>query len=374
MRRGKYCLDFENITKAEWFYRTFMMNFKDVEYQENGLYFPNISLKLQVIVPETQEDSIKAFFVFTHPDFFEPMIDAINGYGNTISEQLKSIVYHVLYSVIPVILDSLSSTSKNTLSAFILEQEHIFEIHCGNLYLNGDIKNNRLPDFWTRYQNDIIKRLGTKNIYWIKFYADRRQLNTDCEVSINDEIILDLTSNLKQYLSSSDFDGIDVLKQVIMLVQIPKTRISYPFTRIDITKFTSEAIHLFESGLEYDSIYDRLFSIIQDEHLALELFYLIPELYCGIIFPSVPCTEAFYLYDSDTHLIYPSQLRSYQHIEKTIYEHIQEDKPSQEEIMNVIGVSSRLHAMNAALEKGSDLKDVTMASFAIPTSGFYIVR
>ena len=240
----------------------------------------------------------------------------------------------------------------------MLHQEHIFEIHCGNLYLNGNIKDGKLPDLWERYQKDITKRLGTKNIYWIRFYGQE---------------LFELTEDLEIYLSSPEFQQIDSLKQIIMLIQIPETRISYPFTRWDIQKYTLEAIHLFETE-DYDSVYDKLFSLVQDESLTLELFYLIPELYCGIIFSDIPSTEEFYLYDSDMKLVYPSQLRSYQHIKWAIYEYIEKETPSQEQIMSVIGVSSRSHAMDAALESGSNLEDITMASFAIPISEGYVVR
>lgn len=370
MKRGKYYSDFKNITAQEWLYRTFKMNFSNAQYQEDRLYFPDISLTLEVIIPESQqEDMIHILFLFSHPDLFEPIMDVFNGYGNTFQEQLESIACHALHFIIPTVLDSLSFVGKKTLSAFVLQQEHIFEIHCGNLYLNGNIKNSKLPDLWKRYQDDITKRLGTKNIYWVRFYAE----GDSYQVSINGQELLELTEDLEIYLSSPEFQQIDSLKQIIMLIQIPETRISYPFTRWDIQKYTLEAIHLFETE-DYDSVYDKLFSLVQDESLTLELFYLIPELYCGIIFSDIPSTEEFYLYDSDMKLVYPSQLRSYQHIKWAIYEYIEEENPSQEQIMSVIGVSSRSHAMDAALESGSNLEDITMASFAIPISEGYVVR
>lgn len=350
-------------------------NILDNVIKDNGLYFSDIKMKLTLKILEQEDNVLQMGVNIKFPNFSEDLNDIVVGFGQTTKQRLEMAVENVLYSIIKVVINSLIYESKETLYSKLIDKKHNFMVYKSDVILQEKYEKKALLNLWDLYKNDIMSYIGAKEFYLIKIYASNNNSDIICEVRINGEEIPDLSKKVSLDVRDWNEKGFHVCKQFVVLRQDMKTRLENPYSKEQIKKFIKEAIKIFESGIEYDKVLDKIYNIIEDNSMAVEFSSLIPEIYCKELFYEPEYSDNVIISKCNKNYeLHKTQIRNYKYIEDVIYEHLQNDIPSKQQMYNAISVSATSKAIAQSLENGSSLKDLYISDLAYFVEDDYIVR
>jgi hypothetical protein len=320
---------------------------------------------------------IQLDFIIKQENFDTEIIESVAGIGreNDINAAIKNGVASFASNVLEAITCSFYDTHNPELDFETMPGNslHIWHPKIGVLHTQGycdinTVDNNRI---FNMLKDDIIPRLGTKRFYWVKVYISRQsdgKVITQC--TFNNEPFLIAQQKMEKYAESwntgNQFKG---EKQFILIRQCDKTWSQGKYNYENLKKLVFGTIELFENCLteaEGDLLFERIAKLTGDADLAIELYSLVPEIYCEITLPEVQYSDEITLIrpDGSKTNVFKSQLSSLTYIKRLVRDNLQLgfDK---EKYNRVLFQSATFNAINNALNQGSKLENLVISPLAI---------
>ncbi len=246
--------------------------------------------------------------------------------------------------------------------------KYICEVRLNGVLIPAESLYDRIKDKLPQY-------IGTKKVYMIKIFASFSIDKYICEVRLNGVLIPALTEIIEEYARGwENIGSYYTEKQCVFFVQDDTTYEICPYSRKEAIDGALKFIKLFESGKEYEAIYEDRESFAKTKDLVAELFFLIPEIYCEVIINNVKYSDIVVIMkeSGEVESVHTSQMRVYNYIKEAIYTHLDREHPSDEKIFNVISLSARYLSISSALEKGEEeLENLNSAYLTIPVDKNY---
>ena len=340
--------------------------------KNDNLFFNGYQLTVGVNIVNVndEKDRSMAEMVFTavHPYFDEELVEICAGLGKDLKSAILMGVESFCSGVLNFILSALKCDGKQTLTADVAGEKHIFRVPCARGTFNvGKKFMGENHDILELIEADLPKYIGKKKAYWIKLFAGWSSDSLNCEVRINGVFMSELTKKLREKIIKPDENiGFSSEKQFMLLIQNDETYEPCPYTKNQVKSLTYDAlerIKTIDSQDKCNSILSGIMNDCPDKSLGRELIMFIPEIFCsavlglrdgdGIIAANV---------DNNSKIeMKKSQSRGYGYIDSAVYSYIREKKPQKDEVMQIMSVSSRFSAVRKAINSGAKLDDLVFS-------------
>lgn len=352
------------------------------QYRDDELVYSKHNLAVRARVHDAEiinnVHSLQLDFYVTNPYLDEPIVEVISGIGKTKEEAYKNGGANFAESVLIPIIQGLEGSKETIIKSEIMGKTRIFRKSNQNSTMMAGYGNTNMTDLWQLVREDIPLYLGTKKVYWIKLFAACSGNHPICEVRINNIVYPQLTQKLFKYVKSwSDMDKYHSEKQFIVLVQDDKTYEECSFTKEQVMDYTLKSIALFQqvdSAETRNQAVNTIKMLCRDDVLALEICTFLPEIYTQVIFNLKESDGLVAIMGENKYSIRKSQLRVYGYIEDAVYRYIHYEKPSREQNLKVMCLSSKMSALNKLVQGGGKLEDAVFPAMAYYVNDNYVVR
>ncbi len=323
-------------------------------------------LTMRVEFPDLEGPQFRMEAILEHPDFFGPLVESTAGVVEGDEGKARYAARQIADSVLDALLPALRGEGEWTAPVELWGKTHRFQANVSGVLLTNAQEPPERRDLWSRMEEAVLNCLGSQKVYWVKLYlANLGGGDTSCEVRINGWVVPELTETLVQIAKSWPLEGVPVksAKQYIVLVQSPETCPKCPYTWNQVKDLTRQAIRLFESGTEYNSIPEELDRRSPDASLTEDVFGFLPELMAQTVLPQMKITSQFSIHRDRLGAVsvWFTQCRAWAPIYSAIMDHFQEDHPSKDQIMSIVGTSAMLHGLNNALNSGSKVEELMLS-------------
>lgn len=342
------------------------------------LAFPNCGgLTLTVSFPELDGPRFQMEARLEHPDFFGPLIETTAGAAESDGDKARFAARQLVDSVLEALLPALHGEGRETAPVKLWGRTHRFRASASGILLMCAQQPPEGRDLWSRMEDAVLACLGSKPVYWVKLYlCHLGDGSTSCEARINGWVVPELTEPLTRLAESWPTEGAPMksAKQYIVLVQEEATRVECPYTWEEARDLTREAIRLFESGAAYDSIPEELEKSARVPSLAEDVFRFLPELMTSTLLPGAKASSQFTLQPKgkEPQSVWFTQCRAWDPVYTAICDHLNQDQPSREQLMKIVGTSAMSHALSNALNAGSKMEDLVLAQAFLVSSGYQL--
>ena len=330
------------------------------------LVFPNCGgLSMTVSFPVLDGPRFQMEVRLEHPDFFGPLLETTAGAAESDEEKARFASRQILDSVLEALFPALRGEGEPTVPVTLWGKTHRFRASVSGVLLMCAQEPPGGQDLWSRMSTAVTACLGSKPVYWVKLYLANLGDDISCEVRINGWIVPELTETLNTLARSWTLDGkpMKSAKQYVVLVQEEYNRISCPYTWEEARDLTRKAIHLFESGMEYEKIPKVLEESAKTPALAEDVFRFMPELMTSTLLPGAKASSRFSLHPEgrEPQTVWFTQCRAWDPVYTAIHDHLEQDHPSREQLMKIVGTSAMSHALSNALNAGSKVEDLVLS-------------
>lgn len=338
------------------------------------LRFPDCGgLTMRVEFPDLDGPQFRMEAILEHPEFFGPLVESTAGVVEGDEGKARYAARQIADSVLDALLPALRGEGEMTPPVELWGETRRFRASVSGVLLTNAQEPPERRDLWSRMEEAVLGCLGTQKVYWVKLYlAHLGGGDTSCEVRINGWVVPELTETLVQIAKSWPLEGAParMAKQYVVLVQDGAP--ACPYTWEQVEDLTRQAIRLFEGGTEYDSILEKLEGLSPDPSLAEDVFGFLPELMAQTVLPQVKVTSQFSI-SREGHgqsQVWFTQCRAWAPVYSAIAGHLQEDRPSKDQIMSIVGTSAMFHGLNNALNGGSKIEDLLMSRAFMVSEGY----
>ena len=344
----------------------------------NRLAFPSCGgLTMAVSFPELDGPRFQMEARLEHPDFFGPLIETTAGAAEDDGDKARFAARQIVDSVLDALLPALRGEGEETPPVQLWGRTHRFRASVSGVLLMYAQQPPEGQDLWSRMADAVTACLGSKPVYWVKLYmAHLGDGTTSCEVRINGWVVPELTETLTQLAKSWPLEGQPMrsAKQYVVLVQEEATRTSCPYTWEDARDLTREAIRLFENGTAYNDIPKELEKSARTPSLAEDVFRFMPELMTSTLLPGAKATSQFTLQPEGKapQTVWFTQCRTWDPVYTAICDHLNQDQPSREQLMKIVGTSAMSHALSNALNAGSKMEDLVLSQAFLVSGGYQL--
>ncbi len=369
------------ISPEEWMRRVICMNMEGAELQKDCVFVPETGMKIWTEFWQSQPQMLQMALHCSHPEFTDEIEEFLVAPGDDITQQLQELADQVMELVLIPVLSGLSGGAGEKKTVTLLGTEHSFSVgrsHIMSRFRDQEAVEKQVPSegLFNRFETEVLAHVGRKNNYWIKLYESHFGDEINCEVRIKNRIIPELTAllteDVKKY-AVTDWDQ----KQTVLLWQDKETRVEQPFTAAQVKEYAGQAIHLFAEKIEYDDIYDRILRMTGDESLSCELFFLLPEIFCLYCIQDMETSSRRILLCSpgkqDPPAVHESQIGCYNWLCEAVERYLSEERPDNSVLLEIINLSSSAKAISAAIQNGSDLKNLRQV-LAVSVPDGYVLR
>lgn len=343
----------------------------------NTLNIYSLNLKISVYLNNVQQNMVQAIFSIEHPEFEEEIIESVAGAGENTKRALESAANNFYESIMIPLLAGLNGVDSEKVEVLLQKKLHIFKKYESDIVCVGKRESmyTHRESLYDRIKDKLPQYIGTKKVYMIKIFASFSIDKYICEVRLNGVLIPALTEIIEKYARGwENIGSYYTEKQCVFFVQDDTTYEICPYSRKEAIDGALRFIKLFESGKEYEAIYEDRESFAKTKDLAAELFFLIPEIYCEVIINNVKYSDIVVIMkeSGEVESVHTSQMRVYNYIKEAIYTHLDREHPSDEKIFNVISLSARYLSISSALKKGEEeLENLNSAYLTIPVDKNY---
>lgn len=349
-------------------------------YEYNIIYFYSLNLKITLFLSSQREGVANAAFVLSHPESDDDIVESVAAIGKNTIEALERVAESFYMTVLKPLLKALANSKKDSIQTTLNGKKHLFYKYESEILYVGSRKiENGYQNLYDLLKDDILNYLGTKKLYLIKIYAAFSANEYICEVRINGIIIPSLTEKIRKYAQTWREQGnYYTEKQCIVFLQDDSTFELCPFTKKEVIDYTKNVIKLFEKvendDMYYD-VYDETLKMTGDKNLATDLFYLIPEIYCRVVFNNLKFKEDIMLLKRSkaAEKLCCYQMRNYSYIEEGIYNYLEDESPDNEKLYSVITLSASYNGLVKAENDKSKLEDITLGMIGVPVEDDYIL-
>ena len=345
--------------------------------------YDNYNLKIKVYVKEPEEKSgmyiTEAVFIMTHPYFDEPVADNVAGVGRTPEEALVTAASNFTEGTLESIFHSLDCNDDCLIRTEILGHKHIFRKPSTHETQYAGCENKNMKDLWGLVRDAIPHYLGTKKAYWVKLFTACSDENPTCEATINGMTCQQLTQRLFRYVKTwSDKKNYHSEKQFVLIIQQDETYTECEITKERVTDLTLKSIALLKQVKDEDTrnrAVNTIKTLAKDETLAIEMCSFLPEIYTQQVLGLEESDGIAAVRDENHALaLMKTQVRSYGYIEDTVKKYLYYEKPSKEDNLKIMCLSSKMQAASKALEDGKQLKDLIFPPTMYFVNDDYTVR
>lgn len=340
------------------------------------LYIEDNQLEVEPHVMQMKNGVAQVAFVLRHPIFQEEIVESVAGVGPTSDEAFKSAAIQFVDSAFNVIQNALNEKDGQEVIVKVGKEENSFKLYQSKIKQQGHKKQEGTIDYWGLLGEELIKRLGHKRIYFIKFYLSKVGEAVNCECRVNGMVYPIFSRILKRVASSWDVEGKAYTeKQYFVLVQDEHTYKPYPLTKKEVDQFVLSSLMLYrqcDSQEAYDQLKDQISQLCPLPSLAEELFNFVPEVFTEVIFNEAIYLDSVILVKGEEELhISKHQLTAYDWIHTAIEKTIRAGYYEKEQVDRIISCSASLKCINEAIKAGSQLENLYTSGIAIPINETY---
>jgi len=351
------------------------------EMQNDSLWYPEYRLRLKLEFGQMAHGNnmynVQLLFIVQHPWFDEEMVESCAGVGKTPDEAMKRGTENFCAVVFTFLLAAFKCDCDNWLTADIMGRKCNFRIPCTRA--NMHMGDGESVDLWELIKDEIPHYLGTKRCYWVKLFSSSLNGIPNCEARINGIVYPDLTEILEKDVISRNhaISGFSSDKTFILLIQKEETYQPCPFTKQEVGELTFRAIRLYqnvdneESRSKTDAMVREL---APNDSVAMEVISFLPEIFAHMVVQ---------FRDNDTLIpvvnrgkpeieLKKSQVRSYGYIEDAVEQYLRKQRPSKEEINQILAMSAKFHAISEAIQNGAKIENLRLSQLVYFVNEKYI--
>lgn len=294
----------------------------------------------------------------------EEIRESVSGVGNNEYEAIKNSLELFTSSIFIMLLNCFKN---NDFLATKIETSFGLKKLTWNVGVSSinQEKNNSDNDqfnFLDLIKDTFSNNLGNKLFYVIKvniFKMINEPIVIEC--SINNEPYLDAIKIIKEYFNNLKLDKSINLKQYIILKQSNNSYLT-KLSILDLKPIIEQSISVLEeddTNIGYKKIYD----LVNNQDLALELYTFIPLVYCMLVFDDISYGDNIIIKIKDKKIrMKLSQVYIFNIIKQVIYGYLQTEY-NEARVTNILMHNTMFLGINKALNEGSKLEDLYCDNF-----------
>ena len=341
------------------------------KFFDGCLYYLNKELKVSGEVVKTKEQngvfSAQLSFKLEHKWFDETITENVVGVGKDEKLAIENAAGMFAQGTLNFVIIALEEKGENFIETELLGKKHIFRKPSSYGVAKIGCENTNSKELFAIIEDDIVKYLGTKKVYWIRLYVACSENKAVAEVRVNNVHCVTLSQKLGEYAKSwSDTEKYHSEREFVLLVQKDETYEECPYTREIAMRFTKRTIETLKEVTDKEShqaAYEKLKTLTSWQPLNVELAAFVPEIYCECIMKISHVDYVVAMLPNGEKIeIRKTQLRSYSYMANAIINYIKKTKPSQQESFKIIRLSSTGEAINKAVQKGEKQEDLVVTT------------
>lgn len=332
--------------------------------------YDNFELKVQAVAKEPEQNGqmymVDIGFLVSHPFFDEPIVENVVGIGHTPDEALATGASSFVDGTLEAIFRSLECKGENgtTIETKLMGKRHVFRKPATHQSQYAGCENTNMQDLWKLIYDIVPMYLGTKKAYWIKLFTACSNNTPTCEITINGIEYRQLTQRLFKYVKTwSDRINFHSEKQFFLLIQDDETYTECDITKERVVDLTLKSIALLKQ-IEDDDTRTKAVNTIKmlakDNNLALEMCTFLPEIYTQKVLDIDESDALMAVKGEEKIPLMKSQLRTYGYIEDTVKKYLFFEKPSNEDNLKIMCLSTKMQAVHKAVSDGLKLEDIVL--------------
>lgn len=352
------------------------------EINQDTIYFNDIDLTIKLIQLESTSQLMRVDFVMTYNKYNQEINESLLAVGDNETHTSNKLANQFINIILNPIFNVLSDNNSKLISHNILNNSCNFKFLSSEVLVTGEVDGDQSARVYPNGLYDVIKDnlmdyIGFHKVYFVNMLISTTFVNTTVLVKVNGEPVDKLSRILTENANKLDIKSIFYSEQQ-SIVLWQEGEISPPFDYNSIADICYNiAMPMFEVSTKenYDDIYDKILSKVNDENIARDIFLLVPEILCEIVFESTTEFEdRVTLVNGDKLFeVRTCQLRLYEYIKKAISSYIMENDPSRDAILNAYSFSARYNCIEKALINQTDLSKVANISFALQINDDYTI-
>lgn len=321
--------------------------------------------------------NVQILLIARHPFFDEDLVESVAGLGRTPDDAIRTAAENICTGVIPCILSAFRCDAPETIETSLMGVTHRFHLPCTVVTSHAGM--GEPDDLWAIVRDAVPQYLGTKRVYWIKLFAACLNGIPECEARVNGMLCPDLADMLvKHAIRHKDEAGFRADKVFVVLIQDAATYTPCPFTKQDAGELAFRAFRLFQNIHDEESAHKTHLTIVESARtrdLGMEMVAFLPEIVAHTV---IQYRDSESLMPVVNHgkpdvELKKTQVRSYGYIEDAVFQYLHKQQPSQDEIKQLLAVSSKFHALSQAIEAGSKLEDLRLSQLVYFVDEYYRV-
>ena len=340
------------------------------QFVDGRVILPHSGVSVRADIAEVSPNGVATIHVWIdHPSWDRTFFESASGTGDTTDKAINSALYNVGIHVIHLVDHLPSELPDDTFTTSWAGQEHRWSMWCGYISSqggsdSGDVSGTGAPYFHL-LKDAIRDRLGNQKVAYVKVTAAWFN-EVVAEVRLNNVVSQDLSSILRTHIQTTwPQQAMIFHKQLMWIVQDPKTYVPYPYTQADLQKHLITAGRVFydmthpDPGAYSQDAYEyHLSQEIGDPSLAMELSGMVPEMAARNVYSDWPVDESATIRSGDSE--YPiniNQLACY----SGLYEALDStwcDEVPEEVIRGWVSTSALTNIIAQVTDKGGQASDM----------------
>lgn len=341
----------------------------------DSIIFNEIDLEFKILKLESTSQLTRIDFSLVLEKYNQDIKDTMLAIGYNEDDTIQKLAEQIITLILTPMFDTINSNE--LIEHCIYNDKSEFTTSKSDVVITGEVDGDISAKVYPDGAYDIIKDyimeyIGFNKVYLVNMLIATTYVDTNVIVKVNGERIEKLSNILTQKAKSLDIKSIYYSEQqTFILRQKGETNMPFDYNLIKDTCF-KVAMPLLEVATEsnYESIFDNIQAEIGDENIARDIFLLVPEILCEIIFEnSTEFEDKITLVDGDKLTeIRCIQLRLYSYIKTALTDYLIEFSPSREAILNAYSFSARYNCIAKALINQTDLSKLANISLALQVS------
>lgn len=353
------------------------------EVNENVIYFKDVDLKITLIQLESTSQLMRVDFVMTYEKYKQEIHESILAVGDNEEDTNLKLAHQFVTLILRPLFGAVAVKDKgNMIKHEILNNSCHFIPCVSDVIVRGEVDGDPNARVYPNGLYQVIKDnlmdyIGFHKVYFINLLISTTFVDTTVIAKVNGEKVEKLSKILTENAQKLDIKSLFYSEQQsLILWQDGQTDAPFDEAMIDDI-CRNVALPLFQTATKdnYDNIYDEINKKVSDENIARDIFLLIPEILCEVIFETntefedkVTLVNGEKLYDVRT-----CQLRLYEYIKKSISQYLIDVEPERDAVLNAYSFSARYNCIEKALVNQTDLSKIANISFALQINDEYTI-
>lgn len=252
------------------------------------IYCTDWNIEIAPEIEDLSDRNAVLNFYLNCPDWDEPLFECCAALGS----DAKTAVGGAVGSFMFAFMDGIDAMQDNRNAIPVTSEfagnEHRWSVYRSNIVGMGDHVEPDFEQYWNALKDGIIKRLGNQRMTYVKVYAckaigpDGGNITGECRV--NDVPSAELGALVAEIAEKFDIKNFCSQKLFFFIKQDSQTLLPYPYRMNKISELREKvktALELFNncnSQEEYDELFPKMISALQDGPLAEECFGFLPEI------------------------------------------------------------------------------------------------